>query len=130
MIKAVFDTNIFVSSLYWKKGNPHRVFQLALDKKIQLFVSMEIINELEKVLLRDFSEIPEIIEREKNLIMEFSEMIYSTTRITMHSIDEDDCKILECAVACKADYIVAGDKKLLALKEFCGIKIVPPKEFI
>jgi predicted nucleic acid-binding protein len=39
--------------------------------------------------------------------------------------------VLECALAAEADYIVSGDKKhLLALREFRGISIVSPAEFL
>jgi predicted nucleic acid-binding protein len=39
--------------------------------------------------------------------------------------------ILECAQAAGADYIVSGDKKhLLALREFRGIPIVGPADFL
>jgi len=41
----------------------------------------------------------------------------------------DDVKIITCAVAGKADYIVTGDKDLLVLKEYKGIRIVTPKTF-
>lgn len=41
--------------------------------------------------------------------------------------DPDDNKILECAVACGAEYLVSGDAHLLGLKEYTGIKIITPK---
>lgn len=44
--------------------------------------------------------------------------------------DPDDNKIIECAVAGNADYIVTQDNHLLKLKEFQGIKIVKPEELI
>ncbi len=43
--------------------------------------------------------------------------------------DPDDDRILACAVAAKADYLVSGDSDLLDLQEFLGIKIVSPKTF-
>ncbi len=38
--------------------------------------------------------------------------------------DPDDNKFIECAVAGEADFIVSGDRHLLALKEFHGIEII------
>lgn len=64
MVKAVLDTNILVSSIFWEKGNPHKVVELALDKKIEVFTSTEILQELEKVLKRDFDEPDEMIQRQ------------------------------------------------------------------
>ena len=34
MVRVVLDTNIFVSSIFWPKGNPHKVVEKALDGKI------------------------------------------------------------------------------------------------
>ena len=42
-----------------------------------------------------------------------------------------DNRILECALAGKADYIVSGDKKhLLPLSEFEGIKIITASQLL
>ena len=41
-----------------------------------------------------------------------------------------DEKIVIAAVSCGAACIVTGDKKLLSLKEFKGIPILSPKEFL
>ena len=42
----------------------------------------------------------------------------------------NDNKVLECAKDGKADYIITSDNHLLRLKEFEGIKIVSPGEFL
>jgi len=39
-------------------------------------------------------------------------------------------KILECALEAQASFIVSGDKHLLEIKEYKGIKIISPKEFL
>ena len=44
--------------------------------------------------------------------------------------DDPDNRILECAVASQADFIISGDKYLLNLRNFQGIKIVTPAEFL
>lgn len=46
------------------------------------------------------------------------------------SRDFDDDKFIECAINCKANYIVSGDNNLLVLKECKGIKIVIVDEFL
>jgi len=43
--------------------------------------------------------------------------------------DEDDNRVLECAVAGRADLIVSGDRDLTELKSFRGIGIVRPADF-
>jgi predicted nucleic acid-binding protein len=44
--------------------------------------------------------------------------------------DPTDNKVLECAVASGTDVIVSGDAHLLDLKEFRGIKIRRPTDFL
>jgi predicted nucleic acid-binding protein len=44
--------------------------------------------------------------------------------------DPDDNKILECAVAAGADAVVTGDKHLLRLGEYAGIRIFGVRELL
>ena len=44
--------------------------------------------------------------------------------------DPDDNRVLECAWAVSADFIVTGDDHLLDLKEYEGIVIMNPTEFL
>ena len=43
--------------------------------------------------------------------------------------DRDDDNVLAAALEAKADCIVTGDKDLLILKNFRGIKIISPSDF-
>lgn len=130
MIKAVFDTNIFVSSFLLEQGNPHKLAEMALDRKIIVFTSLEILEELEKVLERDFEEPVELINRQISIILEYATVIRPSLRLNAVKDDPDDNKILECAVTCNADYVVTGDKHLLDLKNFTGTRIVTAREFL
>ena len=44
--------------------------------------------------------------------------------------DEPDNRILECAVAGRADVIVTGDRALLALGEYRGARIISLREYL
>lgn len=57
MIKAVLDTNILISSLFWK-GPSRQIVDLAIAHKVKSLTSAEILEELEAVLYEDFSNIP------------------------------------------------------------------------
>ena len=64
-------------------------------------------------------------------LTESAELIFLTERATGATPDPGDEMVLECALAAEADYIVSGDKKhLLALREFRGIRIVSPSDFL
>jgi predicted nucleic acid-binding protein len=44
--------------------------------------------------------------------------------------DDPDNRILECALKAQADLIISGDKHLLNLRNYQGIKMVTPGEFL
>jgi uncharacterized protein len=44
--------------------------------------------------------------------------------------DPDDNRVLECAVACRADRIVSGDRHLLKIGAYDGIQILTVRGFL
>lgn len=133
MIKVVLDTNVVVSSMLIPEGNPASIFKKLALGEIKNSTTQHIIEEIKEVLAR-----PRILKRisreESNLILhsfeELSEKVDPKIFFDEVKDDPDDNKILECAVASTADYIISGDDHLLKLREFRGIKIVSPVEFI
>jgi len=127
MLKFVFDTNIFVSALMSKRGNP----ALLLDrvrKSYTLFISKDILSELKDVISRDkFGYTDVEINSFVEAIISFTDIVNPEIKIDAIKADPDDNKILECAVTSRASYIVSGDKHLLDLIEYGKIKIIKPK---
>jgi putative PIN family toxin of toxin-antitoxin system len=60
----------------------------------------------------------------------FLRVVHVPKALTAVCRDPDDNMVLECAVEGNAQYIVSGDKDLLELKEFRGIRIVRAAEFL
>ncbi len=60
----------------------------------------------------------------------FLQVIQLPKALTAVCRDPDDNMVLECALEGRAQYIVSGDKDLLDLKEFRGIRIVRAAEFL
>ncbi|MFH1409126.1 MAG: putative toxin-antitoxin system toxin component, PIN family [Nanoarchaeota archaeon] len=128
-MRSVLDTNIFISSLFWF-GPPHTIIEKALDRKMDIFVSIDILREIETVLKNKFGIAEDMIQRYINLIMSYALIV---TPVHIGNIVKDDSKdnmILECAVACDADVIISGDHHLLDLKECNRIKIIAAKDFL
>ena len=65
-----------------------------------------------------------------NLISNTSIIINPEVKVSILKKDTTDNKIIECAISGNAKYIITGDKQLLELKEYEGIKIVNPKQFL
>lgn len=127
MLKFVFDTNVLVSALISTMGNPALLLDRA-GKSYTLFISKDILTELEDVISRDkFGFTEEEVNTIIEAIISFSEVINPGIKLDVIESDPDDNKILECAVACGASYIVSGDRHLLELKKYGKIKIITPK---
>jgi len=131
--KIVLDTNVVISALLSKDGNPAKIFELLLSEKIINFTSNDIINEIIKVYNRE--KIKELVTKEKisfivNNFRKFSRIVIPNIKIDAIKDDQDDNKILECAVTAKADFIVSGDEHLTKLKKFKNIIILSPKAFL
>ena len=127
MLKFVFDTNVFVSALISKRGNPALLLD-RVKKSYTLFISKDILSELKDVISRDkFGYTDEEINTFVEAIISFSDIVNPEIVIEAIKADPDDNKILECAVAAGASYIVSGDNHLLELKEYGKIKIITPK---
>lgn len=129
-MKVVVDTNILISAFGWP-GNPRSIINLAIDGRVDLLVSPDIIEEFKGVALRakfDFSteEIAEFIES----LLEMGELVIPCEKINAIMSDPDDNIILECAVEANADIIVTGDRHLLDLKTFRGIRIMTAQQFL
>lgn len=130
-MRVVIDTNVFLSGIHWI-GSSHKVLRAWVIGMFTL-VSSHTINAELFAQLRDFKiqmGREEILWWE-NLIMGKSEIILPKRKFDVVKDDPDDNKFIEAAVEGNCDYIVSNDKKhLLKLKEFRGIRIIPPDEFL
>lgn len=128
MIKAVIDTNVFLSGLFFG-GEPKKVLDLCLQRKIIGITSKEILSELEEKLLGKFEFPPDKTGEFLTLIIKEFAVVEPKEKIDIVE-DKKDNKIIEAAMESKADYIVSGDKHLLKIEEYKNIKIVKPKDFL
>lgn len=127
--KVVIDTNVYISAIFWG-GKPREVVDLGRDKKIHIFTSPEIDNEISEKLIQKFN----LPQHEVNKILSdfstFTTPVSVKKRCNVIVDDPDDDKFVECAVECHADFIISGDRHLLKLKEYEGIKMVNPAGFL
>jgi putative PIN family toxin of toxin-antitoxin system len=104
---------------------------MAEEGLIHLSVSDDILNEIEEVLQRPKFGWPEAeIEHALKQISRFCEHVEPKQRVDVVKDDPDDNRILECAIAGQSEYRVTGDKHLLNIGQFAGVKIVKPADFL
>ena len=129
-MKIVIDTNIFVSSFFWK-GNPRKVIDRVVNGFDELFITDVILNEIKSVMSKEkFNLEKQEVNDYIKIIEHFSHKIFLDNEIENISRDPDDNKILKCGLGGKVDYIISGDNDLLVLKEYKGIRIITPKEYL
>ena len=114
---VVLDTNIYVSSIFWK-GKPHQIVQKALNNELLVFISDKIIEELKRALKRDFGLIQSQINEVVDVVTMFTNRIEPEEEINIITEDQTDNRVLECAAASQAEFIITGDNHLLKLKLF------------
>jgi putative PIN family toxin of toxin-antitoxin system len=130
-MKVVLDTNILVPALI-KAGKPRDLFnKLVKDKQIVLSRAI-----LEEFL--DVIEDPKIAKytSEKdvtiflNTLKNAARIVQVKSKFKAVKEDPDDDTIIQTAYDSEADYIISGDKHLLLLKQFKGIRILTVDEML
>ncbi|MSQ27977.1 MAG: putative toxin-antitoxin system toxin component, PIN family [Dehalococcoidia bacterium] len=129
-LRVVIDTNVFVSGLTFP-GTPNRVLLRFLREEMDVFVSQFILDELMRILSSKFQWGSRQIGAITNLVVARAILVEPTVHVSAITRKDDDNRILECAVAARAQYIISGDQRdLLALGEFEGIGLVSPAAFL
>ncbi len=130
MIRVVFDTNIWVSALAFR-GRVHELLDRLILKEFKVAISPELLTETLRVLgSRKFNIPPEVLTTRDDEIRKLCLMVYPTQRLHVIKADPTDDRVLECAMAAKAEIIVSGDAHLLSLGEYQGIRILDPAVFL
>jgi len=126
--KIVCDTNTLVSGFLWR-GNEFRLLSSVVERKAVLFSSPALFSEFLRVLsyerIRPFVAGQRAVAEKLEAIAVF---VKPKEAIVVIKEDPADDKVLECALAADADFIVSGDKHLLKLREFRGIPIITTKQ--
>ena len=129
-MKVVLDTNVYISAILFG-GSCEEILKLAGQGSFELIISKNIIVEIESVLKEKFKWSKNKISETLTFIRGVAVVINPEISLSVIKNDPSDDKIIECAVAAKANYIVTGDRNhLLPIKEYKGIKIMSPGEFL
>lgn len=128
-MKAVFDTNIFISAFVIPGSQGERAFLLARRKRFDLYTSVAILTETANKLREKFNQSEEDIKEALKMISRAAQVLKPTIKLNVLE-DVPDNRILECAVEANADVIVTGDRHILKLKKFQGIPVVRLVDFL
>jgi putative PIN family toxin of toxin-antitoxin system len=129
------DTNVLISGLIGEDGPPRQLIDAWLEGRYTLVTSLYQADELNHVLSypRIASRL-RLEETELNLILAAllceAEITPGLVELPGVTRDPKDDPLLACAVEGNAHYLISGDRDLLDLGEYEGIRIVSPRQFV
>ncbi len=130
MKKVVFDTNVWVSAFGFQ-GRVRSILDPGHHGKFEVAVSPAILEEAARVLGGPkFRFPPGAVAAVEGAIRKLARVVRPTEQLEVVKADPDDDPVLECAVESGAEIIVSGDRHLLDLGAFRGIRILGPAEFL
>ena len=132
--KVVLDSVVLVSA-FLTKGLASEVLALCATSS-ELYISEEILQEVRRVLLEKehirsrykYSDLD--VEAFISMLQEIFIVVGPLPKLQVVERDPKDDMIIACALLTKADYIVSRDMHLLDLREYRGIQIIPPEDFV
>ena len=128
-MKVVFDTNIFISAFVIPGSKAEEAYLHALKRDFALYSSVAILTETAQKLREKFGWQHVKLTHLLKTIAKVATVI--KTQPHLHLLkDEPDNRILECAEAASADFIVTGDKHLISLKHFQNSSIIRLSDFL
>jgi putative PIN family toxin of toxin-antitoxin system len=127
---AVLDSSVIVSAFLSGTGASAEILRLwRQDKAFQVILSDPILAEVIRVLL-EHSIADSIVEdfvAALHLLALMTDNLYVVRRVEQ---DPSDDVFLAAALEGQADYIVTLDRHLLSLKQYHGVQIVRPTQFL
>ncbi len=128
-VRVVFDTNIYISALAIPGGNAEDAYLEAVRGTFELYTSVAILTETARVLQTKFDWADDKVREAVQDIGQVATVL--RPRPTLHILDDEpDNRILECAVAAQAEFVVTGDRHLLALKQHGDITMISLADFL
>lgn len=126
-LRIVFDTNVYISAALFGR-RAETVMRLASAGQVQLITSEVILAELRGKLLGKLAWSDSQTQLFLDTIRKMAEVVAPDMTLDVVPDDEDDNRIVECAVAGQADLIVTFDKDLLRLKAYETTGIITPRQ--
>lgn len=132
-MRIVLDTNVVLSALLWR-GTPYELLQsIRHCESVRLFTSTTLLEELGEILARAVpsKRLGLLGISAHQLLTDYIDAVelvrpVATPRVV--AADPDDDHVIAAAIAAQADLLVSGDRDLLALGSYRGVRIVSPAD--
>ncbi len=126
----VLDTNVLISGILKPYGKAAAILRLVTDGVIRLAYDLRLLSEYRDILNRSKFNFPK--ENVEGLLEQIEEegLLASVKPLRFHLPDPDDEPFLEVALSARVNAIVTGNKRHFPKKEYEGVKILSPAEFL
>jgi len=129
-VRIVVDTNVFISGAFFS-GPPFQILQAWRDRRIQIALSQEILQEYQRVAETLAAKHPGVhLDSVLDLLSIKADLFSSPDLPNPVCQDKADDKFLACALAAGARTVVSGDRHLLKVDGYRGIEVIRPREFV
>lgn len=128
-MRVVFDTNILVSALMFPGGRGEAALQRIVEEQDELILAKPILDELLGILARKFSRDAEELARVAVFLSSVATFVTPRRKLRVVK-DDPDNRVLECALTGRVHAIVTGDRALLALESFRGVRLLSLREYL
>ena len=134
LVRAVVDTNVWVSGLIRPQGPPGRVLEAILAGRIDVVSSWELVDEVTAVLERPKLERYGLDGADVLDLLRTVAKTLPTVDVDVEIRDPDDAPVVSAAIAGGAEAIVTGDDDLLKDAELRtwlaqrGVRVLTPGE--
>lgn len=122
-MKVFFDTNVYISEALGS-GNAATILKATHDAAWRIYSNTHVVNEVRSTLKLKLRRSPSLLTATIDRIRKHT--ILAKTPSSRHRVlgDEMDTPILRAALGAGADFLVTGDKRLLALDPYESLRIV------
>jgi putative PIN family toxin of toxin-antitoxin system len=129
-VKVVLDTNVILSAAL-VGGLSGRILDAWRNGALVLTVSAEIMQEYERAGAALERRYPGVcVAPFLRLVERLAQVVTPAAPFASVCRDPNDGKFLACAEAGGAAVIVSGDKDLLAVGEYAGVRVLTPRAFV
>ncbi len=122
-MRVVLDTNILISAFVFPGGAPESVYRAALEGRVTLVTSPALLAEFGRVLSTKFGWDASVAGEAVAQIARVGEVVRPTEKVSVIGDDPADDRVLEAGAAGGVEVIVSGDRHLLRLKFWRGVRI-------
>jgi putative PIN family toxin of toxin-antitoxin system len=123
-VRAVLDTNILISAFVFPGGAPEAAYRAALEGRFELVTSPPLLAELGRVLEDKFGWEGPMAEAAVAQVARIGTVVRPRQAVSAIEQDPADDRVLEAAAEGEADAIVSGDRHLLQLRQWQGVRIL------